>query len=72
MTRLEVLKWCFESIADQNNNHTVKDVSDAIGTEYWEELELMCFVFTWYDWENRRSRIKLTDLGKAYCKEIFN
>lgn len=72
MTRLEALKWCFENIANPNNNYTVKDVSDTIGTKYWEELELMCFIFTWYDWENRRSQIELTDLGKVYCEEIFN
>lgn len=72
MTRLEALKWCFENIIDPNNNHTTKDVSAAIGAEYWEELELMGFVFSCYDWENRCSQIKLTDLGKAYCEEIFN
>ena len=72
MTRLEALKWCFENIAKPNNNYTTKDVSSAIGVEYWEELELMGFVFSCYDWENRRSQIELTELGKAYCEEIFN
>ena len=72
MTRLEMLKWCWENIAHPNNNFTYYDVKDVIGEDYILELKRMEFLLSWIDWETHRSCVQLTVLGKTYCKEIFS
>ena len=72
MTRLEMLKWCFENIAHPDNNFTYNDVKDVIGEEYIFELKRMEFLLSWFDWETHRSCVQLTVLGTLYCEEIFS
>lgn len=71
MTRLEMLKWCFENIGHPDNNFTYNDVKDVIGEEYIFELKRMDFLLSWFDWESYRSCVQLTALGTLYCEEIF-
>lgn len=72
MTRLEVLKWCWENISDENSKLTWKDMESAIGAIYVEELKYMNFISSWYDWVDDTYRVNLTWLGKAYCEEMFS
>ena len=72
MTRLEVLKWCFDNISQPDNDCSLDYILASIGSYYYEELELMGFIFSETNWETRRFCAQLTDLGKAYCEEIFN
>lgn len=72
MTRLEMLKWCFENISESDNGKTWEEVYSTIGGIYLEELIHMGFVSRWYDFANDCHRVYLTWLGKAYCEEIFN
>ena len=72
MTRLEMLKWCFENIAHPDDNVTFNEVKDVIGEEYIFELKQMGFLLSWFDWETHRFCVHLTVLGKLYCEEIFS
>ena len=73
MTRREMLRWCWENISDENNTLiTWKDMESAIGGIYVEELKLMGFISSWYDWDADTYRVYLTWLGKAYCEEMFS
>lgn len=72
MTRLEMLKWCYENIAHPDNNFTYNDVKDVIGEEYIFELKRMGFLLSWFDWESYRSCVQLTVLCTSYCEEMFS
>lgn len=72
MTRLEMLKWCYENISEPDKSKTNEEVFSAIGRMYLEELHHMGFVAQWYDWGSNCHRVFLTWLGKEYCEEIFN
>lgn len=72
MTRLEMLKWCWENISIPGNVLTQKDVVNAIGEPYLQEIDQMGFILRWYDWETDTRRVHLTWLGKAYCEEMFS
>ena len=71
MTRLEMLKWCWENISIPDSTLTKKDVVNAIGEPYVQELDQMGFILGWYDWGADKRRVHLTWLGKAYCEELF-
>ena len=72
MTRLEVLKWCYDNISQPDNDCSLDYIIASIGSDYYEELELMGFIFSGTNWGTRRFYAQLTELGKAYCEEIFN
>ena len=72
MTRIEMLKWCWENISIAGNILTLKDVENAIGEPYLQELDQMGFIIRYYDWETDTRRVHLTWLGKAYCEEMFS
>ena len=70
MTRLEMLKWMYENCKDESTSCYYKFIEDTIGTEYYSELERMGFVMC--DFKLGGSYVCLSDLGKAYCDELFN
>ena len=72
MTRLEVLKWCYENISGPDKSKTKEEVISAIGAMYLEELCHIGFVLQWYDWSIDCYCFYMTWLGDAYCEEIFN
>ena len=72
MTRLEALKWCWENIANPDNNFLWEEVEGTISSVYFNELRQMDFISRWFDWEANRTRVQLTWLGKSYCEEIFS
>ena len=71
MTRLEALKWCFDNISQPDNDCSLYHIIASIGADYYEELELMGFIVSGTSWKGR-FYAHLTELGKAYCEEIFN
>ena len=70
MTRLEMLKWCFENLLESENS--LEYITSTIGLNYAYELEIMNFAHKWYNSKEECLMFCLTDLGKAYCKEIFS
>lgn len=71
MNRKEMLRWCYENILKPDNKLTLEDMVNAIGEEYYEELDQMEFIQVWYDYASNHRRVFLTWLGEAYCKEFF-
>ena len=72
MTRLEVLKWCYDNLSQPDNDCSFDYIIASIGFDYYEELKSMGFIFSEICWETKYFCTQLTDLGKAYCEEIFN
>ena len=72
MTRLEALKWCWENLSDPNNNFRWEEVEDTIGGVYFEELRHMDFISRWFNWQENRTCVYMSWLGKAYCEEMFS
>lgn len=70
MTRLEMLKWCYENIL--KNEMSLDVVVSTIGLNYAYELEIMNFAYKWYSSTEECLMFGLTDLGKIYCGEIFD
>ena len=66
MTRLEMLKWCWENIKDNESAKSQNEIVNAIGFNYLDEICNMGFLSTYYN------KIHLSVLGKAYCEEMFN
>lgn len=66
MTRLEMLKWCWENIKDNKSAKRQNEIVDVIGFNYLDEICNMGFLSTYYN------KIYLSALGKAYCEEMFN
>ena len=54
MTRLEVLKWCFDNLSQPDNDCSLDYIIASIGSDYYEELESMGFIFSGTSWETRR------------------
>lgn len=65
MTRLEMLKWCWENIGDRESAKRQNEIVNAIGFDYLNEICNMGFLSTYY------KKIHLSVLGKAYCEEMF-
>lgn len=70
MTRLEMLKWCFENMLESEKS--LEYITSIISLNYIYELEIMNFARKWYNPKEECLMFSLTDLGKAYCKEIFS
>lgn len=70
MTRLEMLKWCFENLLESEKS--LEYITSTIGLNYAYELEIMNFAYKWYNPKEKCHMFGLTDLGKVYCKEIFS
>ena len=66
MTRLEMLKWCWENIRDSQSAIRLNDIVNIIGFDYLNEICYMGFLSTYYN------KIHLSVLGREYCDEIFN
>lgn len=66
MTRLEMLKWCWENIKDNESAKSQNEIINAIGFNYLDEICNMGFLSTYYN------KIHLSVLGREYCEEIFN
>ena len=72
MTRLEALKWCWENLSDPNNNFKWDEVENTIGGVCFEELSHMDFISRWFNWQENRTYVYMTLLGRAYCEEMFS
>ena len=72
MTRLEALKWCWDNLSNVNNRLSWKEIENVIGGVYLEELKYMGFISRWFNWQESRYYTYLTQLGKLYCKELFD
>lgn len=72
MTRLEALQWCWDNLSINDNKFLWEEVENTIGGVYFEELKYMGFISRWFDWQENRSRVYLTSLGKTYCEELFD
>lgn len=70
MTRLEMLKWLYKNCKDESMACYDKWIKDAIGTEYYSEVKRMGFIMTHS--KIGSSYVCLSNLGRAYCDEIFN
>ena len=66
MTRLEMLKWCWENIRDRQSAKRQNEIVNIIGFDYLNEICNMGFLSTYYN------KIHLSVLGREYCEEIFN
>ena len=66
MTRLEMLKWCWENIRDSQSAKRQNEIVNVIGFDYLDEICNMGFLSTYYN------KIHLSVFGREYCEEIFN
>lgn len=65
LTRLEMLKWCWENIRDSQSAKRQNEIVNAIGFNYLNEICNMGFLSTYYN------KIHLSVLGREYCQEMF-